>query len=164
MGKQGRQKFAYVWANKPILGKQFGLSAMAMGKRLKELGLRGEDGNPTAQALGQGYCTPTPLKDGTPFYMWNRQQVEELAALAGAETRASDAAQGLAERLIAWIQNSDWAASEAYLRDHAAELLTDEAEAALELLRQGNPNHPAISQHQTLLRRCREMGIAAAYE
>ena len=78
MGKQGRQKFAGVWANQTTLGKQFGLSAIAMGKKLKELGLRGEDGNPTTQALGQGYCTPTPLKDGTPFYMWNRQQVEEL--------------------------------------------------------------------------------------
>ncbi len=43
-----------------------------------ELGLRGEDGNPTTLALGNGYCTPTPLKDGTPFFMWNKQQVEEL--------------------------------------------------------------------------------------
>jgi len=57
MGKQGRQKFADVWVNQTTLGKQFGLSAMAMGKKLKELGLRGGDGNPTAQALGQGYCT-----------------------------------------------------------------------------------------------------------
>ncbi|HKF38352.1 MAG TPA: hypothetical protein VKB35_15755 [Ktedonobacteraceae bacterium] len=43
------------------------MSAIAMGKKLKELGLRAEDGNPTAQALCQGYCTPTPLKDGTLF-------------------------------------------------------------------------------------------------
>src|SRR5260370_41379944 len=83
MGKQGRQKFADVWANQTTLGKQFGLSAMAMGKKLKELGLRGEDGHPTAQALGQGYCTPTPLKDGTPFFLWNRQQVEELMRAHG---------------------------------------------------------------------------------
>jgi hypothetical protein len=83
MGKQGRQKFADVWANQTTLGKQFGLSAMAMGKKLKELGLRGEDGNPTAQALAQGYCTPTPLKDDTPFFMWNRQQVEELMRAHG---------------------------------------------------------------------------------
>jgi hypothetical protein len=78
MGKKGRQKFADVWANQTNLGKQFGLSAIAMGKKLKELGLRSEDGNPTAQAICQGYCTSTPLKDGTPFFMWNRQQVEEL--------------------------------------------------------------------------------------
>ena len=78
MGKKGQQKFTDVWANQTNLGKQFGLSAIAMGKKLKELKLRGEDGNPTAQALCQGYCTPTPLKDGTPFFLWNRQQVEEL--------------------------------------------------------------------------------------
>jgi len=83
MGKKRRQKFTDVWANQTTLGKQFGLSPVAMGKKLKELGLRGEDGNPTTLALGNGYCTPTPLKDGTPFYMWNRQQVEELMQAHG---------------------------------------------------------------------------------
>jgi hypothetical protein len=83
MGKKGQQKFTDVWANQTNLGKQFGLSAIAMGKKLKELGLRGEDGNPTAQALAEGYCTATPLKDGTPFFMWNRQQVEELMRAHG---------------------------------------------------------------------------------
>ena len=59
------------------------MSATAMGKKLKELGLRGEDGKPTTLALGNGYCTPTPLKDGTPFFQWNRQQVEELMQAHG---------------------------------------------------------------------------------
>jgi hypothetical protein len=35
MGKKGRQKFTDVWANQTNLGKQFGLSSIAMGKRLK---------------------------------------------------------------------------------------------------------------------------------
>jgi hypothetical protein len=83
MGKKGRQKFTDVWANQTNLGKQFGLSPIAMGRKLKELGLRGEDGNPTTLALGNGYCTPTPLKDGTPFFMWNRQLVEELMRAHG---------------------------------------------------------------------------------
>ncbi len=61
MGKKGHQKFIDVWANQTNLGKQFGLSSVAMGKKLKELKLRGEDGNPTAQALCQGYCTPTRI-------------------------------------------------------------------------------------------------------
>ena len=59
------------------------MSAIAMGKKLKELGLRSDDGNPTTLALGNGYCTPTPLKDGTPFFMWNRQLVEELMQAHG---------------------------------------------------------------------------------
>src|SRR5215471_2104633 len=83
MGKQGHQKFTDIWANQTDLGKRLGLSAIAMGKKLKELGLRGEDGHPTTLALGNGYCTPTPLKDGTPFYMWNRQQVEGLMRAHG---------------------------------------------------------------------------------
>jgi hypothetical protein len=83
MGKQGRQKFADVWANQTTLGKQFGLSPLAMGKKLKDLGLRGEDGTPTPFAIGNGYCTPTPLRDGMPFFMWNRQQVEELMQAHG---------------------------------------------------------------------------------
>ena len=83
MGKKEQQKFTDVWANQTNLGKQFGLSAIAMGKKLKELGLRGEDGNPTGLALAGGYCTSTPLKDGTPFFMWNRQQVEELMQAHG---------------------------------------------------------------------------------
>ena len=103
MGKRSRQKFTDVWANQTDLGKQFGLSAVAMGKKLKELGLRGEDSNPTTLALGTGYCIPTPLKDGTPFYMWNRQQVEELMQAHGyqrldpQEVKARDLAES-------WVQ------------------------------------------------------------
>jgi len=71
--------------------------------------------------------------------------------------------QQMADLLIAWIQTPDWSASEAFAQEHAADLLTDEAEAVLERLRQGNPDHRAIPQHQTLLRRCRDVGIEAAY-
>jgi hypothetical protein len=83
MGKKRHQKFTDVWANQTNLGKQFGLSAIAMGKKLKELGLRGEDGNPTVQALLEGYCILTPLKDGTPFFMWSRQKIKELLRAHG---------------------------------------------------------------------------------
>src|SRR6266849_2292656 len=80
MGKKGRQKFTDVWANQTYLGKQFGLTAIAMGKELR---LQDEDGNPTEQALSEGYCTSTPLKDGTPFFMWNGQKIEELMRAHG---------------------------------------------------------------------------------
>jgi len=47
MGKQGRQKFTDIWANQTDLGKQFGLSAIAMGKKRKRAGLarRGRKSN-----------------------------------------------------------------------------------------------------------------------
>lgn len=78
MGKKSHQKFTDIWANQTTLGKQFGLSAPGMGKKLKELGLRDEEGHPTERALTEGYCTSTPFKDGTPFFIWHRQKTEEL--------------------------------------------------------------------------------------
>ena len=47
MGKKGRQKFTDVWANQTNLGKQFGLSAVAMGKKRKraEIAGRGWESN-----------------------------------------------------------------------------------------------------------------------
>ena len=83
MGKMGHQKFIDVWVNQTKLARQFALSAITMGKKLKKLGLRGEDGKATAQALAEGYCTSTPLKDGTPFFMWNRHKVEGLMQAHG---------------------------------------------------------------------------------
>lgn len=103
MGKKRRQKFTDVWVNQTTLGKQYGLSPVTIGKKLKELGLRDEDGIPTTLALGNGYCTPTPLKDGTPFYMWNRQQVEQLMQAHGYQRLDP---QGVKARELAesWVQ------------------------------------------------------------
>ena len=80
-----------------------------------------------------------------------------------ARGRGAEGTGDLADLLIAWIKTPDWRASEAYLQEHAADLLTGEAEAVLEQLRQGNPDADVIPQHQTLLRRCRAVGIEAAY-
>lgn len=84
MGRK-KQKFSDVWVNQTTLGKHFGLSAVAIGKKLKEFGLRSEDGKPTEQALSGEVCKSTPLKDGTLFYMWNKQKVFCLMQDAGLE-------------------------------------------------------------------------------
>lgn len=78
MGKHGRQKFTQLWANQADLGKQFGLSTIVMGRTLKELGLREDNGNPTELALLENYCIATPLKSGKAFFMWSKQKVAEL--------------------------------------------------------------------------------------
>lgn len=80
-----KQKFSDIWINQTNLGKQFGLSAIAMGKKLQELGLKNAQGKPTEQATAEEYCKSTPLKDGTPFFLWNRQKVENLMLASGAE-------------------------------------------------------------------------------
>ncbi|QBD78637.1 hypothetical protein EPA93_22650 [Ktedonosporobacter rubrisoli] len=97
-----KKKFHDIWVNQSRLGDEFNMSAIAMGKKLKELGLRQPDGTPTPKALEEGYCTSTPLKNGTPFYMWHRGKVKTLLqtnglqALNEQEMRCKE----LAERLI----------------------------------------------------------------
>jgi hypothetical protein len=83
MSKKRRGKFTDMWVNQTTLGKQFGLSSIAMGKKLKELGLRSEDGTPTEFAESGGYCQSTPLRDGTAFWMWNKKQVEARMQSSG---------------------------------------------------------------------------------
>lgn len=81
---KNKTKFSDIWVNQTTLGKQFGLSAIAMGKQLKELGLRSnETGTPTQEAIDNGFCKSTPLKDGTPFFMWNKAKVAELMQAKG---------------------------------------------------------------------------------
>lgn len=76
MGK--KNKFKDIWSNLTNLGKQYGFSAIKMGKKLKELGLRNEQGNPTEKALSEGFTKSTPLKDGTMFYMWHKSKISAL--------------------------------------------------------------------------------------
>lgn len=79
-----QEKFTDLWINQTRLGEHFGLSAIAIGKKLLELGLRGPDKKPTERALADGFCRPAPLKDGTPFFLWNKRQVSELLRAQGA--------------------------------------------------------------------------------
>jgi hypothetical protein len=72
MGKK-KNKFTEQWVNLTNLGKEFGLSSVAIGKKLKELNLRKENGEPTEMAITNGFCRFTPLRDGTPFFMWNKK-------------------------------------------------------------------------------------------
>ncbi|NJK73607.1 MAG: hypothetical protein HC849_24055 [Oscillatoriales cyanobacterium RU_3_3] len=102
MGKK-KAKFSDVWVNQTALGKQFGLSAVAIGKKLKELGLRGENGKPTDRALSEEYCKSTPLKDGTPFFMWHKKKVSELMQDSGQEKLNSQEVK-VRELADAWVR------------------------------------------------------------
>lgn len=107
MSERGRQesrspRFRDVWATQTQLGEEFNLSAVAVGKRLVHWGLRGEDKRPTEQALREGFCRATPLRDGQEFYLWHRErirallQAEGLAPLTRDEQEAREVAQVLA--------------------------------------------------------------------
>lgn len=107
MGKQST--FANTWVNQTNLGKHFGMSAVAVGKQLTELGLRGPDKQPTERALTEGFCRSTPLKDGTPFFMWNKKKVSELLRSAGVQQLSSADAEAYetARSVIALDKEAD---------------------------------------------------------
>jgi hypothetical protein len=98
-----RSTFANTRVNQTELGKHFGMSAVAVGKKLVELGLRGPDRQPTEKALSEGFCRSTPLKDGTPFFLWNKQKVSALLRASGAQqlSQADAQAYETARQIIA---------------------------------------------------------------
>ena len=74
-----KKKFSQIWSNQTDLGKKFGLSAIAVGKILIEHGLKDlQTKYATEKALTSGYAKSTPLKKGTPYFMWNYQMVKSL--------------------------------------------------------------------------------------
>ncbi len=102
-----KEKFRDIWVNQTTLGRTFNMSAVAIGKKLKELELRQADGKPTEKALSEGYCTSTPLQDGTLFLLWHKGKVKQLLQGAGLqqlsekEIRCKEIAEAImeAERL-----------------------------------------------------------------
>ncbi|MCA9875619.1 MAG: hypothetical protein KC441_18235, partial [Anaerolineales bacterium] len=72
-------------------------------------------------------------------------------------------AQALADSLVAWIQQETLDDAEAYLREHEADLLTDEAAVVMQMLVQSNSQNPTLADHQQRLNQARALGIAAMY-
>lgn len=66
--KQRPPRFRERWVNQTELGRHFGISAVAVGKKLSEFGLRNEQREPGERAQAEDYCRFAPLRDGTPFY------------------------------------------------------------------------------------------------
>lgn len=74
-----KQKFQNVWKNQTQLGQIFGISSIAFGKLLVVAGLKDpETKRATQKALDEGYAKFTPLKDDTPYYMWNKEKTKAL--------------------------------------------------------------------------------------
>lgn len=74
-----KKKFNQIWSNQTNLGKKFGLSAIAIGKLLIDNGLKDQKTKmATTKAIDEGYAKDTPLKDGTPYFMWNIEKVRPL--------------------------------------------------------------------------------------
>jgi len=84
------KKFSQEWSSATDIGREFGISAIAVNKQLCEAGLRNAaEKSLTARAIDEGWAKPTPLKDGTPHFMWNRPKV--LGLLSQKRPRLSHA-------------------------------------------------------------------------
>ena len=74
-----KKKFREIWSSQTELGKKFGISAIEVGKILIQHGLKDPNTKKATQkALDDGYAQFTPLRDGTPHYMWNIEKVQGL--------------------------------------------------------------------------------------
>src|SRR5258707_1138764 len=80
---QQQPRFRDIWVNQTELGRHFGISAVAVGKKLSEFGLRDEQKGPSELARTEGYCHYAPMRDGTPFYLWNKEKVGMLLRQSG---------------------------------------------------------------------------------
>lgn len=102
MSKKRPPRFRDFWVNQTKLGQHFGMSAVAIGKKLREIGLRTEQKEPTERAKTEGYCRFTPMKDGPPFYLWNKEKVAALLCESGMSqlSQSEVEARGTAQMLI----------------------------------------------------------------
>jgi len=109
MSKKRPPRFRDVWVNQTELGKHFGMSAIAIGRKLIELGLRTLEKTPTEKSLAEDYCRFTPMKDGTPFYLWNKQKVAALLRSSGLPQLSKQEAEAYdtAKMLIATAREAD---------------------------------------------------------
>jgi len=78
-----KRRFKDKWKSQTAIGEQFGISAIEVGEELKKMGLRTPNGKPTKIAIEHQFCTPTPLRDGTPFFLWNEPRISSLLIQAG---------------------------------------------------------------------------------
>lgn len=79
MSKKNKNKFKNIWANQTNIGKLFGLSAVSVGKKLIEHGLRDKiTKKATEEAIRDGFAKETPLKDGTYFCTWNKEKIKSI--------------------------------------------------------------------------------------
>ena len=78
-----KNSFAKKYRSLTDLGAVFNLSAIAVGKKLVEIGVRNADGSPTEKFLEEGLAVSTPLKNGTPHFRWHFHRCRELLVQNG---------------------------------------------------------------------------------
>ncbi len=117
MSRKNKRKFNDIWANQTDIGKLFGLSAIKVGEKLIEHGLKDKTTKKaTDKAIEGGFAKETPLKDGTYFCMWNKQKTkfilsQEVKPLTTEERWMNEALQRKREIDAEWDKGNDKIAS-----------------------------------------------------
>lgn len=116
--KQRPPRFRDIWVNQTELGRHFRMSAVAVGKKLSEFGLRNEQKEPSELARTEGYCHFAPMRDGTAFYLWNKEKVAALFRQSGMSqlSRQEVEARSTALDLIALAREAEEIGSDKLLR------------------------------------------------
>lgn len=65
------------------LGQMFAISATAVGTKLKQLGLRLPNGDPTGQARNSGITKLVQVEGMNPFWVWHKVKTVTLLEAAG---------------------------------------------------------------------------------
>lgn len=65
------------------LGSVYGMNAQDVGRKLKGLGLRTDDGRPSQRALDEGFVQERLLEFGGSHWLWHEQKASEVLDGAG---------------------------------------------------------------------------------
>jgi hypothetical protein len=99
MSKQ-KNKFAKRYRSLTDLGNVFNLSSVAIGKKLKEIGLRNDDGSPVESAFKKDLVVATPLKNGTAHYRWHFYRCREILIKSGLKVDSSAKIRKILKEMI----------------------------------------------------------------
>src|SRR5713226_4586571 len=102
-------RFRDIWMNQTELGRHFGISAVAVGRKLGAVGLRTEQKEPAELAKTEGYCRFTLMKDGAAFYLWNKEKGVALFRQAGMSQLSQEEVEACAtaEQLIELAEQAE---------------------------------------------------------
>lgn len=74
------------------IGKLFGVTSHVVGRKLKELGLRTDEGKPSRKAHEEGYCGQKWTQDAQ-HYLWAWHQGKTVEALEAAGMKRVEPAE-----------------------------------------------------------------------
>ena len=63
------------WVSQTELGKMYGVSCVVIGRWLKEVGWRCDDGTPSTEAFLTGVVSKRPSRNNGYFYVWSKHDV-----------------------------------------------------------------------------------------